>query len=76
MLAAFNAADSFILAVVLLDGAFVHCPPISRTRRPVFGPEPGFNEVSRSISAEAIKHAVRRECRSRAAEVARPAAHR
>ena len=32
MLAAFNAAESFILAVVLVDGAFVH-PPLS--------PEPG-----------------------------------
>ena len=32
MLAAFNAAESFILAVVLVDGAFVHHPSISRTR--------------------------------------------
>ena len=61
MLAAFNAADSFILAVVLVDGAFVHRPLYLPNPAPVFGPEPGFNEVSRAISAEAIKRAVRGE---------------
>lgn len=49
MLAAFNAADSFILAVVLMDGAFVHHPLYLPNPTPVFGPEPGFNEVSRAI---------------------------
>ena len=60
ILAPFNAADSFILAVVLVDGALV--PPLYLPNpAPVFGPEPGFNEVSRAISAEALKRAVRRE---------------
>ena len=59
MLAAFNAAESFILAVVLVEGAFVHHPLYLPNPAPVFGPEPGFNEVSRAISAEAIKRAVR-----------------
>ena len=60
MLAAFNTAESYILAVVLVDGAFVHHPLYLPNPAPVFGPEPGFNEVSRAISAEAIKRAVRR----------------
>ena len=58
MLAAFNAADSYILAVVLVEGEFVHRPLYLPNPAPVFGPEPGFNEVSRAISAEAIKRAV------------------
>ena len=57
MLAAFNAAESYILAVVLVDGTFVHHPLYLPNPAPVFGPEPGFNEVSRAISAEAIKRA-------------------
>ena len=55
MLAAFNTADSFILAVVLVEGGFVHQPLYVPNPAPIFGPEPGFNEVSRAISAEAIK---------------------
>ena len=57
MLAAFNAADSFILALVLVEGTYVHHPLYLPNPAPVFGPEPGFNEVSRAISAEAIKRA-------------------
>ena len=60
MLAAFNAADAFILAVVLVEGEYVHHPLYLRNPAPVFGPEPGFNEVSRAISAEAIKRAASR----------------
>ena len=60
MLAAFNAADAFILAVVLVEGEFVYHPLCLRNPAPVFGPEPGFNEVSRAISAEAIKRAASR----------------
>ena len=48
-------------SVVLVDGAFVHHPLYLPNPAPVFGPEPGFNEVSRAISAEALKRAVRRE---------------
>ena len=61
ILAPFNAADSFILAVVLVDGALAHRPLSLPNPAPVFGPEPGFNEVSRAISAEALKRALRRE---------------
>ena len=55
MLAAFNTGDSFILAVVLVEGGFVHQPLYVPNPAPIFGPEPGFNEVSRAICAEAIK---------------------
>ena len=55
MLAAFNAAESFILAVVFVEGDLVHAPRYVPNPAPIFGPEPGFNEVSRAISAEAIK---------------------
>ena len=60
MLAAFNAAEAFILAVVLVEGEYVHHPLYLPNPAPVFGPEPGFNEVSRTISTEAIKRAASR----------------
>ena len=58
MPAAFNA-DSFILVVVLVEGEFVYHPPCLPNPAPVFGLEPGFNEVSRAIAADAIKRAAR-----------------
>ena len=61
MLAAFNAADSIILAVVLVDRALVHRPFHLPNPAPVLGPEPGFSEVSRAISAEALKRTGRGE---------------
>ena len=61
MLATFNAAESFILAVVLVDGAFVRHPLYLPNSAPIFGSEPRFNEVSRASSGEAIKRAVRGE---------------
>ena len=57
MLAALNGADAYILAVVLVDGTFVHKPLYLPNPAPVFGPEPGFAEVSRAISVDAIKQA-------------------
>ena len=57
MLAAFNAADSYILAVVFVDGGSVAEPLYIPDPAPVFGPEPGFNEVHRAISTEAVKAA-------------------
>ena len=54
MLAALNSADAYILAVVLVDGGFVHKPLYVPNPAPVFGPEPGFNEVHRAISTKAI----------------------
>ena len=57
MLAAFNAAESFVLALVFVDGDAVREPLYVADPAPVFGPEPGFNEVSRAISVEAIKAA-------------------
>ena len=60
MLAAFNAADSFILAVVFVEGGSILEPLYVPNPAPIFGPEPGFNEVSRAISAEAIKTVAQR----------------
>ena len=57
MLAALNAADSFILAAVLVENGFVHQPIYVRNPARLFGPEPGFAEVSRAISLEAIRRA-------------------
>ena len=54
MLAALNSADAYILAVVLVDGGFAHKPLYVPNPAPVFGPEPGFNEVHRAISTKAI----------------------
>ena len=59
MLTAFNAADSLILAVSLMEGRFVHHPLYLPSPAPVFGLEPGFDEVSRAIAVNAIKRAVR-----------------
>ncbi len=56
MLAAWNAGDSFILAAVLVEGDLVHAPMNVRNPAPLFGPEPSFNEVSRSITVDSIKH--------------------
>ena len=57
MLAAFNSAESFILAVVFVEGDVVQEPRYVPNPAPIFGPEPGFNEVSRAISARAIRDA-------------------
>ena len=57
MLAAFNAADAYILAVVLVRQNFVDKPLYVLNPAPVFGPEPGFNEVHRAIAMKAIKAA-------------------
>ena len=59
MLAAFNAADSFILAVVLVDSGRVHEPLYVPNPAPLFGPEPKFNEVHRAISIQSIKAAAK-----------------
>ena len=57
LLAALNAADSFILAVVLVENGFVHQPLYVWNPARLFGPEPGFAEVSRAISVDAIRRA-------------------
>ena len=57
MLAAFNAAEKYILAVVLVRQNFVDKPLYVSNPAPVFGPEPGFNEVHRAIAMKAIKAA-------------------
>ena len=49
MLAALNAAGSFILAAVLVEGGFVHRPLYVLNPAPLFGAEPGFNEVHRAF---------------------------
>ena len=57
MLTAFNAADSLTLAVSLVEGEFVHHPLYLPNPAPAFGLEPGFDEVSQVIAADAIKRA-------------------
>ena len=57
MLAAFNSAEKYILAVVLVRQNFVDKPLYVLNPAPVFGPEPGFAEVSRTLSVNAIKRA-------------------
>ena len=57
MLAAWNAADAFILAVVLVADGEAQPPLYISNPAPVFGPEPGFNEIHRAISVEALKAA-------------------
>ena len=54
MLAAFNAGNAYILAVVLVRQNFVDKPLYVPNPAPVFGPEPGFNEVHRAISTKSI----------------------
>ena len=61
MLAALNAAESFILAAVLVEGGFVHQPLYVPNPAPLFGAEPGFNEVHRAISVASIKAAAQQQ---------------
>ncbi len=57
MLAAFNAVEAFILAAVLVEDGFVHRPLYVPDPARIFGPPPGFAEVSRAISVSAIGEA-------------------
>ena len=57
MLSALNAQDSSILAVVLVEEGFVHQPLYVPNPAPLFGAEPGFNEVHRAISVASIRAA-------------------
>ena len=57
MLTALNAAESYFLAVVLVDGGSVRRPLYLRNPAPIFGSEPNFNEVARQISTRALKAA-------------------
>ena len=57
MLAAYNARDACILAVALVKRGIAHEPIYLPDPARVFGPEPGFAEVSRAISVEAIRRA-------------------
>ena len=57
MLAALNAGHSFILAAVPVEDGFVHQPLYVPNPAPLFGAEPGFNEVHRAISVASIKSA-------------------
>ena len=61
MLAALNAAESFILAVVFVAEGLVREPLYVPNPAPIFGSEPNFNEVSRQISAKALKAAAQPE---------------
>ena len=57
MLAALNAGNSYILAVVFVEGGIDHPPIYVRNPAPIFGSEPGFNEVHRAISVKSIREA-------------------
>ena len=57
MLTAHNARDAYILAVTPVEASFAHAPVYLPNPACVFGPEPGFAEVSRKISVAAIKRA-------------------
>ena len=61
MLAALNAGESFILAAVLVEDGFVHPPLCVQNPAPLFGAEPGFNEVHRAISVASIKAAAQKQ---------------
>ena len=61
MLAALNAAESYILALVLVDGGSARPPLYLRDPARLFGSEPNFHEVSRQISTKAIEAAARHE---------------
>ena len=50
MLAALNGGDSFIFATVLVEDGFVYRPLYVPNPAPLFGADPGFNEVHRAIS--------------------------
>ena len=61
MLTALNTADSYVLALVLVDGGSARPPLYLRDPARIFGSEPNFHEVSRQISTKAIVAAARRE---------------
>ena len=61
MLAALNAGESFILAAVLVEDGFVHQPLYVPDPSPLFGAEPGFNEVHRAISVASIMAAAQEQ---------------
>ena len=55
MLAAYNARHACILALVPVEDGFAHRPIYLPDPARLFGPEPGFAEVSRSLSVNAIR---------------------
>ena len=57
MLAAYNARDAYILAVAPVERGIAQEPIYLPDPARVFGPEPGFAEVSRAISVKAIRRA-------------------
>ena len=57
MLAAHNAQDAYILTVTPVEAGFARAPTYLPNPACVFGPEPGFAEVSQDISMDEIKRA-------------------
>jgi superfamily II DNA or RNA helicase len=57
MLTAFNAEDAYILAVVRIEAGYASTPVYVRNPTPLFGSEPGFAEVSRTIRLAEIVRA-------------------
>ncbi len=58
MLTALNAGEAYILATVLVEKGYVRDPMYVGNPAGLFGAEPRFNEVNRSITVESIKRAV------------------
>ena len=57
MPAAYNAGDAYILALAPVEAGFAHRRIYLPDPVRLFGPEPGFVEVSRAISVDAIRWA-------------------
>ncbi len=64
MLTALNAKEAYILATVLVERGRVHEPLYVTNPSRLFGAEPQFNEVGRSITIESIKQSVDARMRS------------
>ncbi|TGP85630.1 MULTISPECIES: helicase-related protein [unclassified Mesorhizobium] len=62
MLTAYNAEDAYVLAVVQVEAGFARQPVYVRRPTGLFGPEPGFAEVSRIISLSKIINAGETPC--------------
>jgi superfamily II DNA or RNA helicase len=57
MLTAFNTEERYVLAVVRVEAGFAQQPVYVRNPIPLFGPEPGFAEVSRVINLKKLVNA-------------------
>jgi hypothetical protein len=54
MLTAFNAPDTYFVALVLVEADFAHAPVYVRRPREIFGAEPAFAETARLIKIASL----------------------